>query len=107
MPRNVKTRWNSTFYLIDFGLEYRAAVDRLTNETTKKAGPSSTQRRSKNPLKNLKNLRISGREWRLLEQLRDVLKVRCHVVIFLRSRLELTTSLDTRRGNDTLFARHT
>ncbi|KAF8811873.1 hypothetical protein BYT27DRAFT_7026838, partial [Phlegmacium glaucopus] len=30
IPRNVSTRWNSTFDMLDFAIDYRAALDSIT-----------------------------------------------------------------------------
>ncbi|EJD32857.1 hypothetical protein AURDEDRAFT_49515, partial [Auricularia subglabra TFB-10046 SS5] len=30
MPRDVKNRWNSTFDMLDFALDYRPAIDKIT-----------------------------------------------------------------------------
>ena len=79
MPQDVHTQWNSTFYLLNFALEYCDAVDHITTDwpqkTQKTKTATSLKRHSKNPLKDLRNLKLSSHEWRLLEQLRNALKV--------------------------------
>jgi hypothetical protein len=62
LPRDVTTRWNSTFDMLDFVLKYRVAIDGITDKH--KLGLSSYG--------------LDDHEWVLLEQLHDVLKV-CRV----------------------------
>jgi hypothetical protein len=63
MPRDVATRWNSTFDMLNYALEHREAVDAVT------------QRRDL----GLRKYELEDHEWAIAEQLRDVLKVRtCH-----------------------------
>lgn len=60
IPRDVRTRWNSTFLMLDFVLEYRAAVDRLTGDQAN----------------NLRAVElVEEGEWEIARQLRDVLRV--------------------------------
>lgn len=61
MPRDVSTRWNSTFDMLLFAIEYRAAIDVMTDKRRMGLGV----------------LELSGKEWALAKQLCDVLKV-CH-----------------------------
>jgi hypothetical protein len=60
MPRDVATRWNSTFDMLDYALEHRKAVDTVM------------QRRDL----HLRKYELADHEWEIVEQLRDVLKVR-------------------------------
>jgi len=60
MPRDVSTRWNSTFDMLDYALEHREAVDAVT------------QRRDL----GLRRYELEDNEWVILQQLRDILKVR-------------------------------
>lgn len=62
MPRDVQTRWNSTYDMMKFALEYRAAIDKLTSKGEKDHG--------------LRQYELSSSEWKLAKQLADVLKVR-------------------------------
>lgn len=65
MPRDVVTRWNSTFKMLDFALKYREGVDAITSDRTA----------------DLRNLELDDDEWELVRQLRDVLKVRHAVTV--------------------------
>jgi hypothetical protein len=56
MPRDVATRWNSTFDMLDYALAHREAVDQVT------------QRR------DLRKYELGDEEWDLLTELRDILK---------------------------------
>lgn len=59
MPRDVATRWNSTFNLLSYALDHRKAVDTVT------------QRRDL----GLRKFELGEEEWELLDQLCAVLKV--------------------------------
>lgn len=59
MPRDVATRWNSTYILLEFCLKHRVVIVKLTND-----------RRN-----GLRACEMEEAEWVLVEQLRDVLKV--------------------------------
>lgn len=59
MPRDVATRWNSTFDMLEFALEYRTTIDRITDK--RKLG--------------LGEYKLDDEEWILAKELHDVLKV--------------------------------
>ena len=59
MPRDVTTRWNSTYDMLTFALEYRKAIDILTADRQNE----------------LRNYELSEREWTIAAQLSNVLKV--------------------------------
>jgi hypothetical protein len=65
MPRDVTTRWNSTFDMLNFALEYRKAVQNLTGDEEL----------------NLEKYKLTRNEWAIAEHLRDVLKV-CFLILF-------------------------
>lgn len=60
MPRDVTTRWNSTFDMLNFALEYRKAIQVTTSDLDL----------------DLRQYELSRDEWRIAGYLRDVLKVR-------------------------------
>ncbi|KAF8581721.1 hypothetical protein K439DRAFT_1618777 [Ramaria rubella] len=69
MPRNVATRWNSTYCMLVFALEYQKAVKALTGDV--KLG--------------LDGFELSAQEWRIADQLCDILQVHHTVQVALRS----------------------
>jgi hypothetical protein len=60
MPRDVRTRWNSTFDMLDFAVEHLAAINIITSNRDMK----------------LRKYELSEDDWYMAIQLRDVLKVR-------------------------------
>lgn len=59
MPRDVSTRWNSTFDMLDFAIEYRKAIDTITDRRRLGLGAFV----------------LSDEEWVLAKQLCEVLRV--------------------------------
>ncbi|KAG1857366.1 ribonuclease H-like domain-containing protein, partial [Suillus subalutaceus] len=59
MPRDVSTRWNSTFDMLDFAIEYCQALDDFTGD--RKFG--------------LRKFELSESEWGIAQQLRDTLLI--------------------------------
>jgi hypothetical protein len=60
MPRDVTTRWNSTYNMLDFFTEYRAALDIMTADRDM----------------NLRKFELSKKEWDMVTELCEVLRVR-------------------------------
>jgi alkylhydroperoxidase family enzyme len=58
LPRDVRTRWNSTYLMLDFAVRHGEVLDRLSGVREY----------------NLRELELSEQEWRWAVQLRDVLK---------------------------------
>lgn len=65
MPRDVLTRWNSTFDMLEFAITYRGAIDAMTSERSL----------------NLRKYELDDNEWLIATKLRDTLKVRHHHII--------------------------
>ena len=59
MPRDVSTRWNSTYQMLEFALKYRTVIDMLTSERAL----------------DLRKYKVDREEWTLASQLCKVLKV--------------------------------
>jgi hypothetical protein len=59
MPRDVKTRWNSTFDMLDFAVEHITAIDTITGDRDMK----------------LRQYELSEDDWDMARHLRDILKV--------------------------------
>jgi hypothetical protein len=59
MPRDVKTRWNSTYTMLDFALSYRKPLDLMSGDRGN----------------GLREFELKEEEWKIVPELCDVLKV--------------------------------
>ena len=59
MPRDVATRWNSTFDMLNFAIDHITAINLITADRDMK----------------LRQYELSEGDWTIARQLRDVLKV--------------------------------
>ena len=60
IPRDVRTRWNSTYDMIKMAIEYSKAIKRICSDADN----------------GLRDFELSTEEWKIAEQLRDALEVR-------------------------------
>ena len=59
MPQDVANRWNSTYYMLRFAFAYSEPINQITGDRSMK----------------IRQYEINDQEWKLVEQLRDSLKV--------------------------------
>ena len=59
MPRDVSTRWNSTFDMLEFAIRYRVAIDAMTAAREF----------------DLRKYELAPGEWKIAVELRDILRV--------------------------------
>lgn len=64
IPRDVRTRWNSTFDMLDFAVEHITAINTITGDRDMK----------------LRQYELSEDDWDKARQLRDLLKVCSHAI---------------------------
>lgn len=76
MPRDVRTRWNLTYDMLKFALEYKVAIVKITGELEM----------------NLRKFELTEEEWALAAQLADALKVRSGLFC-LRSLIDLLSRI--------------
>jgi hypothetical protein len=85
MPRDVSTRWNSTFDMLDFALQHQYALQVITSNLDL----------------GLRRYELDREEWKTARQLRDILKV-CY--LFLRSVYTMShLLLEGLQGRDNVF----
>ena len=66
MPHDVSTRWNSTYDMLYFALDFRTAIDKMT-----------AMRHL-----DLQKYELSPAEWGIAKELRDVLNVRPFTILY-------------------------
>jgi len=66
MPRDVATRWNSTYDMLEFAIEYREALELITGNQRMK----------------LRQYELTEEDWKIATHLRDILKVRHYSPLF-------------------------
>ena len=59
MPRDVRTRWNSTYEMLSFALQYQDAIVEFTS----------------NLRLNIRRFELDDGEWAIVKELHEVLKV--------------------------------
>ena len=64
MPRDVTTRWNSTFDMLEFAVEHITPINTITADRDMK----------------LRKYELSESDWDIARQLRDALKVCNHFI---------------------------
>ena len=66
MPRDVATHWNSTYDMLEFAINYQAALDLMTGDCDM----------------NLCKFELSKKEWGMASELSEVLHVHFSVFFF-------------------------
>ena len=62
----LSTRWNSTYDMLKFACTYREAIDKIMDDRSMK----------------LREFELKDDEWKIVEELRDTLKVSFHYFTF-------------------------
>jgi hypothetical protein len=79
MPCDVSTRWNSTFDMLDFTLQYQTALQAISGNLDL----------------DLRQYELDREEWKNAQQLRDILKV-CYIFVLFMTHLSLFKGLQGR-----------
>ena len=66
MPRDICTRWNTTYNMLDFAYQYKKAINKITDIQDMK----------------LYLYELEAHEWEVVQQLRDLLKVSIFFVLY-------------------------
>lgn len=90
MPRDVSTRWNSTYDMLKFAYLYREAIDKITGDRAMK----------------LREYELLESEWETVKHLRDSLKVRFYIFYYLTTVL-IQLLLDFQDRHTRVLNRHT
>ncbi len=64
MPHDICTHWNATYDMLDFAYRYKQAINKITNICKMKHH----------------EYEIKAHKWKVVQQLRDLLKVCCFIV---------------------------
>ena len=89
MPRDVSMRWNSTFDMVDFAIDYQPAIDAITSNRDMK----------------MRSLELDTPEWAIAKELRDTLKA-CVRVFHLSSSFHLIFPSDIQAWYPFLFTQY-
>ena len=84
MPHDVTTRWNSTYDMLKFALEYQEAIDVLTVDR----------------VNDLRMYELSKMEWIIAQQLCDILSVSHSITI---PRIALSSIITGSQGRDSIL----
>jgi len=67
MPCDVTLRWNSTYDMLVFAIEYRKAIDKISGD------------------REMRKYELDEEEWTIVQQLCDILEVRRSFVVMVAS----------------------
>lgn len=87
MPRDVATRWNSTYDMLVFALDHRKAIEIMSADREN----------------GLRSFELSSGEWRIVAQLCDILKVCARLLTSIHVLLTPLLPTDTQGGDSLLL----